>query len=180
MYHDAGYPDEAVRYGELAARYERSAEAAPSTAALPTAAVSTAASPAILRPRPFPRTPFRPSPPQLRLRLHPAGGSPRGPEYDSAAVAVSGICHPGNGPCTRHSETHDPASDISSEWEQSLSVDDPAAPGRNIPKCSGTRRLGPLDEDNPEIAETVEEIRFYLEHFMTDQARARSSKSSNP
>ena len=31
VYHDAGCPDEAVRYGELAARYERSAEAAAST-----------------------------------------------------------------------------------------------------------------------------------------------------
>ena len=28
VYHDAGYPDEAVRYGDLAARYEQSAEAA--------------------------------------------------------------------------------------------------------------------------------------------------------
>ena len=41
VYHDAGYPDEAVRYGDLAARYEQSAEAAPSTVTL-----SAAASPA--------------------------------------------------------------------------------------------------------------------------------------
>src|SRR5208282_5627950 len=33
VYHDAGCPDEAVRYGELAARYERSADAAASTSA---------------------------------------------------------------------------------------------------------------------------------------------------
>ena len=31
-------------------------------------------------------------------------------------------------------------------------------------------------EANPEIAETVEEIRFYLEHFMTDQARTGLEK----
>ena len=29
VYHDAGFPDEAVRYGELAARYEQNAESAP-------------------------------------------------------------------------------------------------------------------------------------------------------
>ena len=33
VYHDAGYPDEAVRYGDLAARYERSADAKPSLSA---------------------------------------------------------------------------------------------------------------------------------------------------
>jgi hypothetical protein len=39
VYHDAGYPDEATRYGELAARYENSAELAPSS----TSAASTIA-----------------------------------------------------------------------------------------------------------------------------------------
>ena len=39
VYHDAGYPDEAVRFGELAARYEQNAETAPLTSAL--TAVST-------------------------------------------------------------------------------------------------------------------------------------------
>src|SRR6266446_5971750 len=34
VYHDAGYPDEAVRFGELAARYEQNAEAAPLTSNL--------------------------------------------------------------------------------------------------------------------------------------------------
>src|SRR5258708_5362194 len=41
VYHDAGYPDEAVRFGELAARYEQNAETAPFTSAL--TAISTRA-----------------------------------------------------------------------------------------------------------------------------------------
>src|SRR5208337_2806571 len=47
VYHDAGYPDEAVRYGELAARYEQSAEAAPSTAT-PSTAASAATAPSVV------------------------------------------------------------------------------------------------------------------------------------
>ncbi len=35
VYHDAGFPDEAMRYGELAARYEKSAESAPLSPAAP-------------------------------------------------------------------------------------------------------------------------------------------------
>ena len=45
VYHDAGYPDEAVRYGDLAARYEQSAEAAPATSAASKSAASLAAPP---------------------------------------------------------------------------------------------------------------------------------------
>src|SRR5450755_4182440 len=48
VYHDAGYPDEAVRYGELAARYEQNAPASPLPAeSLPAGAFSAAASSAV-------------------------------------------------------------------------------------------------------------------------------------
>ncbi|MGB0106925.1 MAG: tetratricopeptide repeat protein, partial [Terriglobales bacterium] len=46
VYHDAGCPDEAVRYGELAERYEQSAAAAASPSASSAAAPSASASPA--------------------------------------------------------------------------------------------------------------------------------------
>src|SRR4029077_10987537 len=68
----------------------------------------------------------------------------------------------------------DLAPDLASEWEDSISVDEHApAAGR-----SSTVEAG-ADADassNPEIGETVEEIRFYLEHFMMDQARAGIEK----
>src|SRR5208282_1078885 len=50
VYHDAGCPDEAVRYGELAARYEQNAGAAASTSASSTLASSAAAPPASASP----------------------------------------------------------------------------------------------------------------------------------
>src|SRR5208337_870178 len=46
VYHDAGFPDEAMRYGELAARYEQSAGAGPSSPGS-LAAASEVASPAL-------------------------------------------------------------------------------------------------------------------------------------
>src|SRR5260370_1051442 len=57
VYHDAGYPDEAVRFGELAARYEQNAEAAPLTASLPSTsarATASSASAASVAPAPWP------------------------------------------------------------------------------------------------------------------------------
>ncbi|MFZ3266295.1 MAG: tetratricopeptide repeat protein [Terriglobales bacterium] len=149
VYHDAGHPDDAVRYGELAARYEQSPgggtaagvppevpplEGAPESAAWPTTTITTTATTASAA----------------------TDGTEEAarPEFAVQPKAV-------------------PASntqDLSSEWEQALSVAEPAAVG----EVSTVAEEGA--EANPEIAETVEEIRFYLEHFMTDQARTGVEK----
>ena len=142
VYHEAGYPDEAVRYGELAARYEHSAEPGPAAiAALPAAPWPIAASPA----------------PQPDIAAH----APAQPEFEVQEL-----------PAQLHHDAHD----LSSEWEDSLSIE-PAAPGHQPPAVEPAATLSRnLPPDNPEIIETVEEARFYLEHFMTDQARAALEK----
>ena len=145
VYHDAGYPDEAVLYGELAARYEQSAEAAPSTPASPVAA------------RPAARAAVAASDHDVAAAAHP--------EFAIQELAV----HP---PSTAHDRSSDFASDLSSEWEHSLTVDE-HAPAAEPP---ATVKADTDASSNPEIAETVEEIRFYLEHFMTDQARTGIEK----
>jgi len=166
VYHDAGYPDEAVRFGELAARYEQNAEAAPLTSNLMAStltassahAIASSAAAASVAPVPWPTA------------------APAASSHEIAAVA-----HPEfaiEEPAHAHTDAHEPSSelssDLASEWESSLSVDG-HAPAAGLP--------APLDAEagadassNPEIAETVEEIRFYLEHFMMDQARAGIEK----
>ena len=170
VYHDAGYPDEAVRYGELAARYEQSAAAAaPLSAAALAVASSTAASSTA-------STIASAAGASSVVARHEASPAP----WPMAAAAASGheiaaAAHPefaiqesGQAPY----DGHDLSSDLSSEWEHSLSVDghDPAA------EMSATGDAEGDASSNPEIAETVEEIRFYLEHFMKDQARAGIEK----
>jgi hypothetical protein len=71
-----------------------------------------------------------------------------------------------------HIGNDDSSSDLSSEWEQSLSVDEPAPAAEPVAVVEDEADAA----ENPEIAETVEEVRFYLEHFMTDQARAGIEK----
>ncbi len=165
VYHDAGYPDEAVRFGELAARYEQNAEAAPLTASS-TASLSAASARAIpsstaAAPAPWPTAASAAPGHEIAAAAHP--------EF---AIQEQAVHAPSS------SDAHEPSSelssDLASEWEDSLSVDEhaPAAGG------SATVEAG-ADADasnNPEIAETVEEIRFYLEHFMMDQARAGIEK----
>jgi len=131
-YHDAGYPDEAMRYGELATRYERNAGTAAENRIAPIETAPATQSHA----------------PGAGVKAEAEAGAH--PEFAVAASAATSQAH-----------------DVSAEWENSLSVDDGAA---EIEVTAGD------GDANPEIAETVEEIRFYLEHFMTDQARAALEK----
>ncbi len=145
VYSEFGYPDEALRYGELAARYEQRAAGAGLASTLPV-------------PSPLP-TLAAPEPPQA---------APAQPEpFSPAATPEFAVESP-------TLAAHDPA-DLLSEWDQSVSLG--AAPqGDEVP----AREPAPSEADdvsgNPLIAETVEEARFYLEHYMPDQARAAFAK----
>jgi tetratricopeptide (TPR) repeat protein len=180
VYHDAGYPDEAVRYGELAARYEKSAE---STPLRPTSPNSSSLSSEPLSSESLTST----SVGAVRPAFPAVSAPPRAPSPMAAAAASDHevvAAHPEFGirelavraPSNEHELTSDASNDLSSEWEQSLS-DDQGAPGAELPASIEIEsEESPEASSNPEIAETVEEIRFYLEHFMTDQARAGIEK----
>ncbi len=142
-YHDAGYPDEAIRYGELASRYEQSAGTGTVPAPLPREVASAPAA--------WPAPVSAPEP-----AAHP--------EFAVHEMEVQA-------PAASH--------DLSDEWEQTLSVDEPAVETVAPAAPQTVHEIhadSAVDENNPEIAETVEEIRFYLEHFMNDQARSAFEK----
>ncbi len=167
VYHDAGYPDEAVRYGELAARYEQNAESAPAPAA-PAIASPTVASSVHIRPKAQAFAPVQSAPwPAAAPDFGHVVEQPAHPEF---AVPEMTVHAPADKPeLTSH---HDSSSDLASEWEESLAVDEPISAAEPAAVVEG----GADASDNPEIAETVEEVRFYLEHFMIDQARAGIEK----
>jgi tetratricopeptide (TPR) repeat protein len=178
VYHDAGYPDEALRYGELATRYEQTVEAAPSPAgmsaagalAASAAAGGAAAAPIISAaafPAVAPMSASAPAPWPMASKV----SEDEMPAHQEFAVQEMAV----DAPSDAHSE---PSADLSSEWENSLSVEEPA-PAHGAAAEPPVASAGASDVDaasNPEIAETVEEVRFYLEHFMTDQARAGIEK----
>ena len=179
VYHDAGCPDEAVRYGELAARYERSADAAASTSASSTLASSAAAPSASASPA---MGSSAAAPPSARAAAaaSPAPwpmAAPAAPDHEIAAAAHPefaiqglGVYAPAEGQEPSSEPSSDLSSDLASEWEHSLPVDEQA------PAAALSATVEDDASSNPEIAETVEEVRFYIEHFMTDQARTGIQK----
>jgi tetratricopeptide (TPR) repeat protein len=196
VYHDAGYAEEASRYGELANRYEeRTGSVRPKlgeliqhdpvngvaelVADLPvkSAAVAAAFVPelevALAEPEPVVEassiapvapTPVAPPPtPKPGLVWHAPISAPPAPPVAQAEFAVQA--------------TEPEASkeiDLSDEWEVEV-VEDP------IPVAGEEEVVAAIPEpvavDNRKaIAETVEEIRFYLANGLADQANAVFAK----
>jgi len=156
VYSDAGHHDEASRYAELADKYEsRAAQAA--QAAQPAAQQETVhpeeahveVEPAS---QPLPAWPASAPPAahaeEFTVAPHeePAAEPFATPEFAVAATPVEG----------------DGAIDISDEWEGAV-----AEPAHQEPELVVERPpvTGP-------VADTVEEIRFYLQNSMVDEARA--------
>jgi tetratricopeptide (TPR) repeat protein len=182
IYSEAGYPEEATRYGELAGRYEERSAAA----AAPEPILQHAA------PQPVPETiataaagsvPWQENPPEVAEETEFAivSDSDGSQDHDERVDQVSLV------------EESSPAAaeiDLSSEWDDTIMIDAETLPAEaaeiEIPDSVGGHAApsGKLDHGrggkatlSPEKTnEAVEEIRFYLEHGMPEQASAAFEK----
>jgi tetratricopeptide (TPR) repeat protein len=182
VYHEAGYPDEATRYGELADRYQERSAALP---ALTDSVIEHADAPADTTEAPISATaasaPWPAGPPQaaeeteFAIVQDPDADQPVAPDH-ALPVAESNA-----GPAEI---------DLSSEWDDSVTVelDTPPADAAeieisdavgeyDIPSAASehTKPAG-TNPDPEKTNETLEEIRFYLEHGMPEQAAAAFEK----
>ncbi len=162
LYHDAGHPDEASRYSDLAGKYEERASAkppteidandairvAPASIATPDfghfAAAEVAETPAISAPAPL----------SSGLFFHQPG---------SPAASASSEFEVRAGAPTEESEI-----DISAEWEGEV-TEEPAPAA--FAESEEAADAGADQSRSETITETIEELRFYLAHSMVEQAR---------
>jgi pilus assembly protein FimV len=185
VYSEAGYPEEATRYGELADRYEQ--RSAPSASV--DSIVELAAAPAetdaeeipIAAPTsaPWPSAATQPAE-ELEFSVvaeeNDQNHQDSQPVNDAPAVAES---HPA------------PAEiDLSSEWDDDLTIEgeEPAleVAGIEITDAVADHEISAAELETPtpqagnlvpeKTTESVEEIRFYLEHGMPEQAAAAFKK----
>ncbi len=162
LYHDAGHPDEASRYSDLAGKYEERTSVKPAVAKDALAASEM---------------PFAPQ----------TVASPGFDHFASADVAdapasvndasASGLFFhtpasstvPGSSEFEVRSEAPAPESeiDISAEWDGEVS--EPKA--ASFAEGTGASEAAADPARSETITETIEELRFYLSHAMADQAR---------
>ncbi len=172
VYSEAGYPDEATRYGDLAARYEERAAAgevsAPVIADSTVEATQDAASP------------------------WPASQPSETEEGEFAVVGdadetqdVPEEVHAEGSPA--EAEVAPAEIDLSSEWDQAITGEAEDTPAEMARMDAEAADHGPAlhvpgeaakaaKHDPEKAAETIEEVRFYLEHGMPEQAAAAFEK----
>jgi pilus assembly protein FimV len=178
LYHDAGHPDEASRYSDLAGKYEERTSTKPIVASNATAPGAMPFAPAISAPA---------------ISASATSAPPAFDHFAAADVAQAPASIPE--PSTSGLFFHTPASstvpessefevrsapatpeseiDISAECETQVSDEPKAAP------FAAETALPDVETDQARgetIAETIEELRFYLAHSMAEQARVVFTK----
>jgi pilus assembly protein FimV len=180
IYHDAGYPDEATRYGDLAAKYEErgSAAAEPSLKAVMQAEPKVAVSEGLV-------ADFVPEATMAEAPLAEAAvaGARSNVLFHAPAAPAPGLN-------TAESETAEAAEfeiqspvstekeiDLSAEWEDSL-ADAPEANAAAQEDAVEATAHGA--EENRAVSEAinevVEEVRFYISNGMNEEAYAAFAK----
>ncbi|MGB6026727.1 MAG: tetratricopeptide repeat protein [Candidatus Sulfotelmatobacter sp.] len=191
VYSEAGYPEEATRYGELADRYqERSGVALLTDSVAEDVSTETqeeASAPAEAS-APWPAAPPQPAEDAEFAIV----SDPEQDQADTQDEAQEEIPEEVQEDQIQEDQVEDQVSavaesastsaeiDLSSEWDDSVVVeaDAPAAESAEaeITDAVGEHKL-PADEvDEAKATETVEEIRFYLEHGMPEQASTAFEK----
>ncbi|MGD0160989.1 MAG: tetratricopeptide repeat protein [Candidatus Sulfotelmatobacter sp.] len=187
IYSEADYPEEATRYGELADRYEDRSTVSP----VPDSAVDDAASPAEPAHEEIPveaaaAAPWPAAQPSEDLEF--AIVNDQDQDQETAQDQDKDQDHH-HAPAVADSYPAPAEIDLSSEWDDdSITIDadtppDPAAevesPGavghHHVPAAKLNQKAA--EEVDPEkINETIEEVRFYLEHGMPEQASTAFEK----
>jgi tetratricopeptide (TPR) repeat protein len=170
IYHDAGYPDEATRYGELAAKYEERGCTVPAEASVRAAVhVEPAGAPEALVAKTAREAPIA-TDALTETAVAAAAGSdllfhapaPRAQEHAEFAI--------------QSTPAPEKEIDLSAEWEGSLS-DEPAATAPRadaVEAAAAGEVVNPADQEA--IKEAVEEVRFYLSNGMHEEAQAAYAK----
>ncbi len=186
VYHEANYPEEASRYGELAARYEERA----GTVTRPHQAVFIEEQPQASIPEIDVKAPVAKLAPKVAAKVEVAPEPVAEMEVAPApSVKPNLVWHapvsaPPAPPAGQSVEfdvqAHEPEPakeiDLSDEWEVEV-VDEPAAPQEAVAMAQAEEpepavEPAPIEDNSQAIAEAVEEIRFYLSSGMADQANA--------
>ncbi len=185
VYSEAGYPEEATRYGELADRYQERSAGPALADSIVEDAVSIVGEEEPQEEIPAPAkasAPWPAAPPQPPEDAEFAVVSDPDTDQADTQEEVQEEAQEEEDQVSAVAESHSaPAEiDLSSEWDDSVTVEADTPPAEaaelEITDAVGEHDLPSGEVDEGKTAETVEEIRFYLEHGMPEQASAAFEK----
>jgi len=176
IFSEAGYPEEATRYGELAGRYEERsaapviADSVVEHAAAPATPEET--SNAVVASAPWPMGPPQPAEETEFAIVNDA---------DSHQDQTGDNAQPGHQASAAAESPAGPGEiDLSSEWDDTITIEadmrSAEAAEIEVTKAVGGSKIPAGKLDPEKTTEAAEEIRFYLEHGMPEQAAAAFEK----
>jgi tetratricopeptide (TPR) repeat protein len=190
LYSDAGYPDEATRYGELAERYEERSSAPGAVVADEEAPIFLDASPQVAAPdtaatelsvsEPETEAPAAEAEAEVEA-VAPWPGAAEPAEEVTVEAADEAEFTVVEDSATAPAEPAAEASeiDLSSEWDDAITVA-AEAPEAEVAEAEAVEvevaDVSGHEPDSAKTEETVEEIRFYLANGMPEQAMAALAK----
>jgi len=179
IYHDAGYPDEATRYGELAAKYEERGSAGPAEHGQPAVmhVEPKAVAPGALVDEAIPEAPIAAdAPADVDVTEAPAPSTTHSFHAPAVADSTLDAAEPAEFEI-QSAAAQEKEIDLSAEWEGTLSDEPEPA---STPQEHAVEVAAPSHQESsadPEaIKDAVEEVRFYLSNGMHEEARAAYSK----
>jgi tetratricopeptide (TPR) repeat protein len=169
VYSEADYPEEATRYGELADRYEQrsAALAVDVEPELPSVEEEEAPEEMPVAAAPWPSAPVLAAAPDDDPEFSVVGDQEtQAPQADPVHAAAP------------EAEAASEEIDLSSEWDDSLTIEADAPAEAPEFSVGETQEHPPAAAhlDPEKAAEAIEEIRFYLEHGMPEQATSAFEK----
>ena len=174
VYSEANYPDEATRYGEVAARLEE-------RTAAPSAMPSEDDAPIFLDAPAAKAEESEPTVPEFAIEeTEPAAEETEAPATAAIASPWPKPAEPSTEPefavvqeSAPEAETGEATEeiDLSSEWDDAVTVE-AEAPAEEVADVEPVSAPG----SDPKVDETIEEIRFYIGHGMPEQAMAGLAK----
>jgi tetratricopeptide (TPR) repeat protein len=188
VYSEAGFPEEATRYGELADRYELRSTPSPSKESI--VALSPEAEEAVAGEVRVADELSAPWPAAQADPAEDAEFSVVADPDDGQHQALDEVAQTASAAAPSEPEPAPAEIDLSSEWDDAITIEAEESPAaaaetevahtvgdRDVP--AGKHAAEKLDdrESGPEkVAETIGEVRFYLEHGMPEQAVAAFEK----
>jgi tetratricopeptide (TPR) repeat protein len=194
IYHDAGYPDEATHYGELAAKYEERSAPRPPVEELPIILkaqkaeleASATTDGQTVSAGPIESGPTDGSLPAASASSRITSAAPPAPRPSglfwhapASPAAPAGIA--AQPIVAQEAAASEPTAggeiDLSSEWEDALSGakrPEPISQDADSHSAGATKtsKNETASESTESVKELIAELRFYLKHSMADQAQA--------
>jgi tetratricopeptide (TPR) repeat protein len=192
VYHEAGCPGEAARYSQLAVKYEENVSSGPVSAR--TVVPAPAAVPQTPPPTEFavsdavPEMPVEAGLPELEITPEPAASAaaagaesaqglffhapsaPAVPEFSAPPTAEVQVPEAASEPPAAAQPEEE--IDLSAEWESELSEEPAPADAAQVEAVVAPVETRVTASDRQAQTELIEEIRFYLDQHMAEEAQA--------